>query len=117
MKKGYIDMEDTAAMLKNPITGKSMCQRTIRNYINSGLLDADRKVNEKTGRVSWMVNVASLKTLHKRIEKRDEAMRKQYAARLKQNKEIGRKRDEENPQRKEKRLEAIRAKRTKKTDE
>lgn len=111
--QSYLDMEDTAKKLMNPITGKSMCQRTIRNYINSGLLDAERKVNEKTGRVSWMIKESSLETLHERIEQRDKAMRKEYAARLQANKEIGRKRDEEDPSRKEKRNAAIRKKRKK----
>lgn len=112
-----LTIEQVAQKLKNPITGKPLCNRTIRNYIDSGLLDAERDVNPKTRRVTWLVTPGSIKTLDKRLKQRDEAMRKQYAERLKQNKEIGKKRDEENPQRKEKRLEAIRAKRTKKTDE
>lgn len=109
--KDLLSLEETAEVLKNPITGEPVCLRTIRNYINAGILDGERKMNEATRRVVWMVTAASIKTVPERIEKRDEAMRKQYAERLKANKEIGKKRDAEDPKRKEQRAEAIRMKR------
>lgn len=108
-----LTIEQVAQKLKNPITGKPLCNRTIRNYIDSGLLDADRDVNKKTRRVTWLISPESLKTLDKRLKQRDEAMRKQYADRLKKNKEIGRQRDEENPERKEKRMASMRKNRSK----
>lgn len=115
MTKELLTLEETAQVLKNPITGEPVCLRTIRNYINAGILDAERKMNEDTRRVVWMVKASSLDTVAERIEKRDEAMRKQYAERLKANKEIGRKRDEEDPTRKEKRALVMRSKRKKST--
>jgi hypothetical protein len=113
MSESLLTIEETAQVLKNPITGAPVCLRTIRNYINAGILDAERKLNEATGRVVWRVKEASIATVSQRIEKRDAEMRKQYAERLRLNKEIGRKRDEEDPKRKEKRSAAIRKKRLK----
>lgn len=113
MAKDTLTIEEVAATIKNPITGKALCNRTVRNYIESGLLaEAERGVNPKTRRVTWLIPKKALSKLNKRLEQRDEAMRRQYADRLKKNKEIGRKRDEENPERKEARISAMREKRT-----
>lgn len=113
MSESLLTIEETAQVLKNPITGAPVCLRTIRNYINAGILDAERKLNEATCRVVWRVKEASIATVPQRIEQRDAAMRKQYAERLRLNKEIGRKRDEEDPSRKDKRSASMRKKRRK----
>jgi hypothetical protein len=106
MEESLLTLEQTAQVLKNPATGSPVCLRTIRNYINSGILDAERKLNESTRRVVWMVKQSSLETIGERIEKRDQAMRRQFAERLEKNKAIGRQRDHEDPTRKDKRSKA-----------
>lgn len=112
MTNDILTIEEVAETIKNPITGKPLCNRTVRNYIESGLLaEAERGVNPKTRRVTWLIPRKAIDALNDRLKMRDEAMRKQYAKRLEKNKEIGRKRDEENPERKKKRIASMRNKR------
>lgn len=48
--------------------------KTVRNYINNGLIDAKREINPNTGRVVWLISEASISELPNRLKKRDEAL-------------------------------------------
>lgn len=74
--KDCLTIEEAAVEIQNPKLGVCITTKTVRNYINNGLLDAKREINPTTGRVIWLITRESLVELPKRIKKRDEALRK-----------------------------------------